>query len=215
VSGVHVLRRTVGRYCRQPPLHHLVDQRDQEYEPRSVAVTARIQNGLGTAAEPEDDCALVLAQDAREGADEEERRDGDRHEQERFHIPDHATPPLTSAFAASASVLATRTVSPSTATIRTCVPGSSGAPSATARQISPATSTWPSGARRSRTVASFPTKPSAPVDGGRPSARTPAAITNRKSPAVAATVGPVTHHDARKPIPGASKSMSEPSDTET
>src|SRR5262249_49222078 len=188
----HVLRRHVERHGLQAHLHHLVDQRHQENEPRSVAVTARIQNGLGTAAEPEDDRALVLAQDAREGADEEERRDGDRHEQERFHLTDHAPPPLTPAFAASASVFATRSVSPSTAMIRTCVPGSSGAPSATARQISPATSTCPSGARRSRTVANFPTNPSAPVEGGRPSARTPAAITNRKSPAVAAPVRPIT-----------------------
>src|SRR4029453_16462284 len=83
-------------------------------------------------AEREDAAPLVLAQDAREGADEEERHDGDDDEQERFHV-DHATPPLTSAFAASASVFATRSVSPSTATIRTCAPGSSAPPSATAR----------------------------------------------------------------------------------
>src|SRR5207342_1739839 len=147
-------------------LHHLVDEGHQQHEPGPVPLAARIENGLGAAAKPEDDRPLVLAQDAREGADEEERRDGDDDEQERFHV-DHATPPLTCAFAASASAL----------------------------QISPATSTWPSGARRSRTVAYLPTSPSGPVDDGRPSARTPAAITKRKSPAVAATVGPITHQE--------------------
>src|SRR5207342_1648600 len=115
----------------------------------------------------EDDGALVLAKDAREGADEEHHHEQDDDEQQRLYR-DHATPPLASAFA-------TLSVRPSTPTIRTCAPGSRGSPSATARQISPDTITCPSGPRRSRTVAVLPTRPSAPVDGGCPSARTPAA----------------------------------------
>src|SRR5207249_9848577 len=110
---------------------------------------ARVEDRLRAAPESKDDRTLVLAQDAREGADEEDRHDGDDQEQQRVH-PDHVTPPL-------ASALATFSVSPSTETIRTCAPGSSASPRATARQISPETITWPSGARRPRTVAVLPT----------------------------------------------------------
>src|SRR3989449_1316426 len=203
VARDHVLRRHVERDGLEAHLHHLVDEGHQQDEPRPVALPARVQDRLGAAAQAEDDRPLVLAQDARKGADEKERHQEGDDEQQRVHR-DHATPPLASDFA-------TLSVSPSTPTIRTWPPISTGSPSPTARQISPETITWPSGASRSRTLAVLPMSPSAPVAGGRPSARTPAATTNRKSPAVAPTVGPITHQDTRKPTSGESKSISEPS----
>src|SRR5262249_22077052 len=151
----------------------------------------------------EDDRALVLAQDLRVGADEEQHRDDGDDDQDELDV-DHATPPLASAFA-------TLSVSPSTATMRTCAPGSNASPSATARQISPETNTWPSGPTRSRTVAVRPTRLSAPCDAGRPSASTPAVTANKKIPAVPSTIAPMIHQDTRKPTSGASKSISEPS----
>src|SRR3989442_6290321 len=203
VARDHVLRRQVERDGLEAPLHHLVDEGHQQDEPRPVAVPARVQDRLGAAAQAKDDRSLVLAQDAREGADEEERHEDGDDEQQRVHR-DHATPPLGSAFV-------TFSVSPSTPTIRTWPPSSTGSPSAIARQISPETNTWPSGASRSRTLAVLPMSPSAPVAGGCPSARTPTATTNKKNPAVAPTVGAITHQDTRKPTSGESKSISEPS----
>src|SRR5262245_28205209 len=208
VARDDVLRRHVERDRLQAHLHDLIDDWHQDDEPRPVALPARVQHGLRAATQTEDDRALVLAQDLRVGADEEEHRDDGDDDQDELDV-DHATPPLASAFA-------TLSVSPSTATMRTCAPGSSApSPSAIARQISPETITWPSGPRRSRTVAVRPTRPSAPVDGGRPSARTPAATTNRKSPAVPSTIEPMIHQETRKPTSGASKSISEPSAIET
>src|SRR5580765_3356201 len=207
VAGDHVLRRHVEGDRLQAHPHDLVDDGDQDDQARPVPLPARVKDGLGAAAEAKDHRALVFAENFRVGADEEDHHEDNSDEQQRLDV-DHATPPLASAFA-------TLKVRPSTPTIRTCAPGSRGSPSATARQISPDTITCPSGPRRSRTVAVLPTRPSAPVDGGRLSARTPAATTNRKSPAVAATVGPMTHQDTRKPTSGASNSISEPSAIET
>src|SRR2546422_11780120 len=86
---------------------------------------------------PEDDGALVLAQNLRERADEEDDRK-DHHEDQQRIDRDHGAPPFVSA-------LATFSVSPFTATTLTCAPASTGSPSATARQISPYTWTCPSG----------------------------------------------------------------------
>ena len=45
----------------QAHLTHLVDEGHQQHEPGPVALPARVEDGLGAAAEPEDDHALVLA----------------------------------------------------------------------------------------------------------------------------------------------------------
>src|SRR2546430_4374287 len=171
VARDHVLGRHVERDRLQAHLDHLVDQRHEQDEPRAAALTAGVEDGPRAASEPEDDGALVLAQNLRERADEEDDRK-DHHEDQQRIDRDHGAPPFVSA-------LATFSVSPFTATTRTCAPASTGSPSATARQISPYTWTCPSGANRSLTVASCPTSPLGPRSCLRTSARTPAA--DRKS----------------------------------
>src|SRR5256886_7421044 len=207
VAGDHVLGRHVERDRLKAHLDHPVDERHEQDEPWPVAQAAGIEDGPGAAPEPEDDGPLVLAQDLRKRADEEDDRK-DHHEDQQRVDRDHGAPPFVSA-------LATFSVSPSTATTRTRAPASTGSPSATARQISPCTKTCPSGASRSLTVAVCPTRPLGPRSCRRERARTPAVITKRKSPAVAPTVGTIAHHDTRNPISGASNSISEPSAIET
>src|SRR5207249_9936048 len=94
------------------------DQRHEQDEPRAVALTAGVEDGPRAASEPEDDGALVLAQNLRERADEEDDRK-DHHEDQQRIDRDHGAPPFVSA-------LATFSVSPFTATTRTRAPASTG-----------------------------------------------------------------------------------------
>src|SRR5213593_362627 len=97
------LSRVITSWCYverdglQAHLHHLVDERHQQDEARAVPLPAWVQDRLGAAAQTEDDRPLVLAEDTREGADEEQRHEDDGDEQQSIHR-DHATPPLASAF---------------------------------------------------------------------------------------------------------------------
>src|SRR5216117_3591533 len=207
VACDHVLGRDVEGDGLEAHFDHPVDERHEQDESRAVPLPAGVEDRPRAAPEPEDDGPLVLAEDLRERADEEDDRK-DHHEDQQRIDRDHGAPPFVSA-------LATLSVSPSTATTRTRAPASTGSPSATARQISPDTSTCPSGANRSLTVASCPTRPLGPRSWRRASARTPAAMTKRNSPAVAPTMGTIAHHDTRSPISGASNSISEPSAMET
>src|SRR3989449_8813202 len=168
IARDHVLRRDVEGHRLEAHPDHLVDERHEQDEPRAVALAAGVEDRPRAAAEPEDDGALVLAEDLRERADEKDDRK-DHHEDQQRIDRDHGAPPFVSA-------LATLSVSPSTATTRTRAPASTGSPSATARQISPDTSTCPSGASRSLTVASCPTRPLGPRSWRPASARTPAAM---------------------------------------
>ena len=58
---------------RRLTLTHLVDERHQQDEARAVALAARVEDGLGAAAEAEDDRPLVLRDDPDERAEEEQR----------------------------------------------------------------------------------------------------------------------------------------------
>src|SRR5438309_5232515 len=187
IARDHVLRRDVEGHRLEAHPDHLVDERHEQDEPRAVALAAGVEDRPRAAAEPEDDGPLVLAEDLRKRADEEDDRK-DHHEDQQRVDRDHGAPPFVSA-------LATFSVSPSTATTRTRAPASTGSPSATARQISPCTKTCPSGASRSLTVAVCPTRPLGPRSCRRETPRTPAAITTTKSPAVAPTMGTTAHHD--------------------
>src|SRR5206468_4456074 len=170
VARDHVLRRDVEGHGLQAHLHHAVDHRYEEHEARAVTLPARIQDGARRAPEPEDHRALVLAQDARERADEEEERHEHHEDDESFHADHHAPPAFT-----------TLRVSPSTSTTRTVVPASTAPPSATARQSSPWIAICPVGANDSRTIPVCPMSPGAPSCGRRRNARTPAVTTKRNT----------------------------------
>src|SRR2546428_14053322 len=128
--------------------------RDGAEGPGAVAVPAGVEDRRGVGAEEKDGGAPERAETIRDRADEKDDRKDHHKDQQRIDR-DHGAPPFVSA-------LATLSVSPSTATTRTRAPASTGSPSATARQISPDTSTCPSGANRPLTVASCPTRPLAP-----------------------------------------------------
>src|SRR5207244_2467005 len=203
VARDHVLRRHVERDRLHAHLHHLLDERREQHEPRPVALPARVHQRPRRASEPEDHRALVFPEHAHERADEEDH--GEQHDQQdqRFDA-DHQAPPVLPFFT-------TFSVSPSTPTTRTRAPASTASPSATARQISPWIAICPSGASASRTTPVCPMSPDTPRSGRRASARIPTVMTKRKSPAVIPTVGRMTRQEIRKPSSVASKSMSEPS----
>src|SRR5262249_51657902 len=181
-AGVGVLGRHVEGQSLQAHLHHLVDDGHEQDEPGTVAVATRVEDGARAAAEPEDDGALVLAQRAHEGADEEEGRH-QHHEQQQSVHRHHGSPPL--------PAFTTLRVRPRTSTTRTAAPSSRDSPSVTAFQISPWRVTCPSGASAPRATPTSPTSPAAPSMGRRVRARSPAPTTKRKRAAVVATDGAI------------------------
>src|SRR5262249_41510755 len=154
----------------QADLHHPVDLRDQQDDAGPL--------GADQPAQPEDDPALVLAEDPdRRGEDVEYDDDGGDERDAELHgvIPPSASRPGQPAGA-------TCRVRPSTLTMRPLAPSAIGPSSETARQISPRTKTWPSGAIGVRTTPVWPTSPSGPVVGLRSWARIPAETAKTKMP---------------------------------
>ena len=69
VAGNHVLRRNFVDHDAQIDAHHLLHERHQQKQPGTL--------GPGVAAEGEDHAALVFAQDANGGVDEDQQQSGD------------------------------------------------------------------------------------------------------------------------------------------
>src|SRR6266545_1383144 len=206
VTGDDVLGRHVGGHRAQADaLPDLVDEGHQQDQAGAVALPAGVEDRLRPPAEPEDDHAFVLGDDAEQRAQDEQHHDHSSDHEQRVDV--HEAPP--------SPAFSTVSVSPFTSTTRTLAPSGTGAPRATARHSSPCTSTCPSGLSAPRATPVCPTRAGPPTGERALRARRPAAMATRNMPAVAPTVGRITHHDTRKPISGASNNISEPSASAT
>src|SRR6266545_4334602 len=172
---------------------------------RVHVILDREEGLLGIDDAEEDDHAFVLGDDAEQRAQDEQHHDHSSDHEQRVDV--HEAPP--------SPAFSTVSVSPFTSTTRTLAPSGTGAPRATARHSSPCTSTCPSGLSAPRATPVCPTRAGPPTGERALRARRPAAMATRNMPAVAPTVGRITHHDTRKPISGASNNISEPSASAT
>src|SRR5262249_33454823 len=184
VAGNHVLRgHLVDDHAKIDP-HHLLDERHEEEEPRSLRA--------GVAPEREHDTALVFAQDAhrREKDDhDEDRQKGDGGEGQ------HNFPPCCRGARQAGSTTRTR---PSRSTTLMRSPACSGC-CARARQISPCTRTRPSPPSHTTVSPSAPSSPSLPVTTGRRRERNSIVRTSRNSAAVMSVAAATTDSESAKP----------------
>src|SRR6266478_3444503 len=165
--------------------HHLLHQRHEQEEPRSL--------GAGVTPEGEHDAALVFAQDP-------DRREQDDHDENRQNGDGgegkHWSSSLWSVGDRQAG--STTRTRPSRLMTLMRAPGCSGR-GARARQISPLTRTLPSSPSHATVSPSAPSSPSLPVTTGRRRDRSSIVSTSRKRAAVATVAAPTTESERVKP----------------
>src|SRR5262245_6485800 len=163
--------------------HHLLDQRNEKEETRSL--------GARVASEREHDAALVFTQDPN-------RREQDDHDEDRQNgdgCERHHSLLLVSGDRHAASTTSTR---PSRSITLMRAPAGSGC-GARARQISPLTRTRPSAPSQATVSPSAPSSPSLPVTTGCRRDRSSMVRTSRKSAAVMIVAAATTENDSVNP----------------
>src|SRR5499427_3022765 len=185
VARDHVLgRHLVDDHAEIDP-HHLLHQRHEQEEPRSL--------GAGETPEREHDAAFIFAQDA-------DRREQDDHDENRQKGDGgegkHWSSSLWSVGDRQAG--STTRTRPSRLMTLMRAPGCSGR-GARARQISPLMRTLPSSPSHATVSPSAPSSPSLPVTTGRRRDRSSMVSTSRKSAAVATVAAPTTESERVKP----------------
>src|SRR6516165_8556150 len=165
--------------------HHLLHQRHEQEEPRSL--------GAGVTPEGEHDAALLFAQDP-------DRREQDDHDEDRQKGDGgegkHRSSSLWSVGDRQAG--STTRTRPSRLMTLMRAPGCSGR-GARARQTSPLTRTLPSSPSHTTVSPSAPSSPSLPVTTGRRRDRSSMVSTSRNSAAVATVAAPTTESERVKP----------------
>src|SRR5262245_17201161 len=185
VARNHVLgRHLVDDHAKIDP-HHLLHQRHEQEEPRSL--------GAGVTPEGEHDAALVFAQDP-------DRREQDDHDEDRQKGDGgegkHWSSSLWSVGDRQAG--STTRTRPSRLMTLMRAPGCSGR-RARARQISPLTRTLPSSPSHATVSPSVPSSPSLPVTTGRRHDRSSIVRTSRNSAAVVAVAAATTESERVRP----------------